>query len=185
MQRVAAEVALTTMALYRYVSSKSDLVDLMIDAAGGPAPLFPKPSQTWSDRLKEWARRCLAIYQNHPWFLDATSTRRSIPGPNELLWMEGALSMLAESGLPPEERHSAFLALIGHVRGHATFQQIRAYDEKKWSGALAQVLEPQADRYPTLLEALRSGAFSEMPDLAFDFGIDCILAGVRARITAT
>ena len=63
-------------------------------------------------------------------------------GPNELSWMEAALAMLAESGLSPKERHHAFLAIIGHVRGHATFQQIgtRASSRKEWSRELGQVL---------------------------------------------
>ena len=184
MQRIAGEMDLTTMALYRYVSSKSDLVDLMIDSASDSASVFGKPSQPWSDRLKEWARRCFAIYRDHPWFLEATSMRRSIMGPNELSWMEGALAMLAESGLAPEKRHPAFLALIGHVRGHATFQQIRRYSEspEKWTIDLVQLLNSQAARYPILLDAVRSGAFSKAPTLAFDFGIDCIIEGIRACI---
>lgn len=184
MQRIAGAVALTTMALYRYVSSKSDLVDLMIDWASDAAPIFGKPSQPWSVRLKEWAHRCFAIYREHPWFLEATTMRRSIMGPKELSWMEAALAMLAESGLAREERHSAFLALIGHVRGHATFQQIRKYSAspQKWTNDLVQLLNSQAARYPVLLDAVRSGAFSKAPTLAFDFGIDCIVAGIRARV---
>ena len=85
MQAVAQRVGVTTMALYRYFPAKSDLLDLMIDSAGDSAPNFGKPTSPWSTRLKKWARRCLAIYQNHPWFLEATSTRRSVMGPNELL----------------------------------------------------------------------------------------------------
>jgi AcrR family transcriptional regulator len=185
MQRIAREIGLTTMALYRYVSGKSELIDLMIDSASdSAAPIFGKPSSPWSDRLKEWARRCLAIYREHPWFLEATSTRRSIMGPNELAWMESAVAMLAESGLAPEDRHSAFLALIAHVRGHATFQQIRKYSEspRKWTRDLVQLLGSQPDRYPVLLQAVRSGAFEKAPGQAFDFGLDCILEGIRTRV---
>src|SRR5580658_6302347 len=124
MQRVAREVGLTTMALYRYFPAKTDLVALMIDSTSDSPLQFGKPSLPWNTRLKEWARHCLAIYRDHPWFLEATSARQSIIGPNELSWMEAALAMLAESGLGPKERHHAFLAIIGHVRGHATFQQV-------------------------------------------------------------
>jgi AcrR family transcriptional regulator len=184
MQRIAGEIGLTTMALYRYVSSKSELVDLMIDSASDTAPVFGEPSQPWSDRLKEWARRCFFIYRDHPWFLEATSMRRSIMGPNELSWMEAAHGLLAESSLAPEERHPAFLTLIGHVRGHATFLLIRnrAHSAQQWTNDLIQLLNSQADRYPVLLTAARSGAFSKTPVLAFDFGLDCFLEGVRARV---
>jgi len=184
MQRVAREVGLTTMALYRYFPAKTDLVALMIDSASDSHLHFDKPSLLWSTRLKEWARRCLSIYRDHPWFLEATSARRSIIGPNELLWMEAALAMLAESGLGPKERHHAFLATIGHVRGHATFQQIGTHSAagKGWGRELVQMLQSEASRYPILLDVVRSGAFSENVDGAFEFGLDCILDGIRARV---
>lgn len=64
-QRLAREVGLTTMALYRYFPAKADLVALMIDSASDSPLHFGKPSLPWSTRLKEWARRCLAIYKDH------------------------------------------------------------------------------------------------------------------------
>ena len=183
MQRVAREVGVTTMALYRYFPGKADLVALMIDSASDSPLQFGNPSLPWCTRLKEWAGRCLAIYRNHPWFLEATSARPTVMGPNELSWMEAALAMLAESGLGPEERHQAFLAVIGHVRGHATFHQIgtRPSGGKEWARELTQLLQTAANRYPMLLTAVRSGAFSQKVDGAFDFGLDCILEGIRAR----
>jgi AcrR family transcriptional regulator len=182
MQRVAREAGVTTMALYRYFPGKADLLDKMIDSASNSAANFGKPSLPWNVRLKKWARRCLAIYRNHPWFLEATSTRHSLMGPSELTWMEAALTILAESGLSPQEQHHAFLAVIGHVRGHATFQRIAKHSksEREWIHDLAQLLKPEAHLYPALLRALDSGTFFKNPDAAFDFGLDCLVEGIRA-----
>ena len=183
MQRVAREMGVTTMALYRYFPGKADLVAWMIDSASDSPLQFGKPSLPWSTRLKEWAGRCLAIYRNHPWFLEATSVRTTVMGPNELSWMEAALGILAESGLGPKERHHAFLTVIGLVRGYATFQQIgtRANVGTDWARELTQLLQSEPDRCPILLAAVRSGAFSQKVDGAFEFGMDCILEGIRAR----
>ena len=183
MQRVAREVGVTTMALYRYFSGRADLVALMIDSASDSPLHIGKAALPWYTRLKKWASGCLAIYRNHPWFLEATSARPTVMGPNELSWMEAALAMLAESGLGPEDRHHAFLAVIGHVRGHATFQQIgkRTSAGREWVRELTQLLQSEADRYPILLAAVRTGAFRQNVDGAFDFGLDCILDGIRAR----
>ena len=185
MQRLAREVGLTTMALYRYFPAKADLIALMVDSASDSPLHFGKPSLPWNTRLKEWAHRCLAIYTEHPWFLEATSSREGVMGPNELSWMEAALAMLAESGLGPKERRHAFLAIIGHVRGHATFHQIgtRANDRKEWGRELAQMLQSEAHRYPILLNVVRSGGFSENAAGAFEFGLNCILDGIRARVS--
>lgn len=179
MQRVAREVGVTTMALYRYFPGKADLVALMIDSASDSPLQFGKPSLPWRTRLKRWACCCLAIYRDHPWFLEATSTRPTVMGPNELSWMEAALAMLAEAGLGQKERNRAFLAIIGHVRGHATFQQIEA--GKEWARELTQLLQSELNRYPILLDAVRSGAFSQKMDDGFEFGLDCILDGICAR----
>ena len=91
-------------------------------------------------------------------------------GPNELTWMEAALEMLTESGLAPQDQH-AFLAVIGHVRGHATFQQIGTQSEaaQQWIHDLAQLLKAEAHRYPALVYALDMGTLFENPDGAFDF----------------
>jgi AcrR family transcriptional regulator len=186
MQRVAREAGVTTMALYRYFPGKADLLDLMIDSASDSAANFGKPSLPWNVRLKKWARLCLDIYRKHPWFLEATSTRHSLMGPNELTWMEAALAILAESGLTPRDQHHAFLAVIGHVRGHATFQRTakRSESGQKWIHDLALMLTPEANRYPNLAASLDSGAFFENPDAAFDFGLDCIVEGIRARASS-
>jgi AcrR family transcriptional regulator len=183
MQRVAREVGLTTMALYRYFPGKAEVIAHMIDSVADSPPQFAESSSPWSTRLKEWAHRCLAIYQGHQWFLEATTARRSPMGPNELAWMEAALSMLAESGLEPTKRHHAFFTIIGHVRGHATFQHARqgCGAGKEWMRDLAQIVRQEPNRYPALLGVLRSGAFSESVAGAFDFGLDCFLDGIRAQ----
>ncbi|WP_263352457.1 TetR/AcrR family transcriptional regulator [Acidicapsa acidisoli] len=183
MQRVGREVGVTTMALYRYFPGKDDLLDLMIDSASDSAANFGKQSSPWSLRLKKWARRCLSIYRNHPWFLEATSVRHRLMGPNELMWIEAVLAILAESGLSSQDQHHAFLAVIGHVRGHATFQRIaeRRELEQEWIHDLAPLLRPEAHRYPALMRALDSGTFFRNPAAAFDFGLDCIVEGIRAR----
>jgi AcrR family transcriptional regulator len=150
MQRIARGVGLTTMALYRYFSGKADLIDLMIDSASESPPNVGKPAVPRSNRLKKWARGCASIYSEHPWFLEATSARRSIMGPNELSWMESALAVFAESGLPRRDTRLAFLALIAHIRGHATFQQIRKQSEsaEQRTSNLTQLLNSEADHIP-------------------------------------
>lgn len=182
MQKLAKEVGLTTMALYRYFPGKAELVALMIDSVADSPLRLGRPDSPWSIRLKRWAHCCLAIYQGHPWFLEATTTRQSPMGPNELAWMEAALALLAESGLRPKEQHQAFLAIIGHVRGYATFQQIgvSVAARKEWVGQLKQSILQESSRYPALLDVMRSGAFSERTRSALDFGLDCILLGVSS-----
>src|ERR1700728_977916 len=55
MGRVAAELGAGTMALYRYVGSKSELLNLMVDAAFGPPPPLPESAVGWRAALSHWA----------------------------------------------------------------------------------------------------------------------------------
>src|SRR5687767_11700404 len=50
MGRVAAELGAATMSLYRYVTAKNELLDLMVDAAVGPPPAAP-PGEEWRDGM--------------------------------------------------------------------------------------------------------------------------------------
>ena len=53
--------------------------------------------------------------------------------------------------------------------------------EKNGQRELTRLLQSEPDRYPILLDVIRSGAFSQKVDAAFEFGLDCILDGIRAR----
>ena len=56
MKAVAARLGpYTAMALYRYVSNKDGLVDLMLDAATAEVPLPPQPGPDWRADLLELA----------------------------------------------------------------------------------------------------------------------------------
>ncbi len=183
MQGLAREMRVSPMALYRYFASKADLVSWMIDSAGGPPPDFGGPSLPWQHRLKDWARRCLAIYREHPWFLEATSARSSLPGPNELSWMEAALEMLPESGLGPRELHDGFLTIISHVRGYATLQRGTGHHgvRGEWVDGLARLAQLHGARYQQMTDILRSHASTDDIDRAFEFGLRCILEGMSTR----
>lgn len=92
--------------------------------------------------------------------------------------MEGALALLAEAGIPPKERYCLFLTIIGHIRGHATFERIKVGTARKWIGELS--LRTETDRYPALQATLEAGAFSKDPDEVFEYGLRCILHGIAA-----
>jgi len=179
MQRVARAVGVTTMALYRYFASKTELIELMIEIAGGPAPNLDALERGWRPRLTEWARRCSAIYRRHPWFLQATMTPGRKLGQNELGWMDVAYTVLSRTELSPREQHRAFLVLIGHIRSSAEFAQAQARGRSSsWEPAMR--LGKYRDSYPALAAAVEAGGFAESIGTSLDFGLECILSGIRA-----
>jgi AcrR family transcriptional regulator len=182
MQRIAREVHVTTMALYRYFPGKAELVDLMIDRAGGPVSDLHFAGRGWRSRLAEWTHRCSAIYCNHPWFLQATARPQRIMGPNELGWLNAALQELSNTGLTARQQHEAFLLLMGHIRSNAEFTagRSRGPSTESWLSETAKLPAPFRNRYPALAAAVESGAFNQPLDDGLEFGLTCILNGIES-----
>ena len=75
MQRVAGKLGFTTMSLYRYVPSKAELLDLMLDTVAGELPLVDDVPGGWRAKLEAAALADWALYHRHPWFLHVTPVR--------------------------------------------------------------------------------------------------------------
>src|SRR5690625_7932689 len=65
MQRVARSFGFTTMALYRYVSSKSDLHQLMLDSSLGDEK-WVVDGEDWRVGREQWARTIAVAYSRPP-----------------------------------------------------------------------------------------------------------------------
>src|ERR1700754_1166475 len=62
MGRVASSLGFTTMSLYRYVTSKDDLLLLMQDAASS-VPIPPDSDEVdWRQGLRDWVTMNLSVY---------------------------------------------------------------------------------------------------------------------------
>lgn len=184
MQRVAARLGVTKMALYRYVPGKAELVAVMADAAIGPCPAAEAEDGGWRAQLEEWARRLLAAFHRHPWVLDATVGPR-VMGPAELSWLEHAVAALDGTGLSGAERMDAAVLLVGHVR--SITRQSRAAgpagdSEARLGAVLGALMREHGDRFPALAAALASAARTDGQDQAWDFGLQRILDGLASLI---
>ena len=189
MSRVAAELDVTTMALYRYVESKDELLELMLEvAAGDPPPL--DSDLAWREALRGWAGNLRQIYRRHPWSLDVLVA--AIPrGPHQLAWLEQGLAALRDAGLEPGERIAAVMLVMVYVRGQATLERqflpgVTAPGAASDFGALLrEVLDP--DRYPELTALAQQDIWDEpgSPDAdddiedEYNFGLQRILDGLE------
>ncbi|PCC74894.1 transcriptional regulator, TetR family [Nannocystis exedens] len=184
MQRVAAELGFTTMALYRHVPGKDELVDLMVDTCLGPPPALAAV-QGWRDRLTAWARALWAVFHRHPWSLAATGRLR-VMGPLELAWADAALAALADTGLPAHERHRAFLVVLGHVRSAAQFSvgssRARGLSGPQWAAATAALVERDPARFPALHAVLAAGGTGTGSGDGLEFGLGVVLDGIAALV---
>jgi AcrR family transcriptional regulator len=93
MRRVAADLGTGAASLYRYIGSRDDLLDLMIDSTGA-GYTFPAPSGDWLGDLIGLGEQARAIMRRHPW-LPSLLLTRAVLGPNGLTVLEHTLAALA------------------------------------------------------------------------------------------
>lgn len=195
MQRLAERLGFTKMSLYRYVPGKDQLTALMVDTALGAPPDIiaaqeDSKEQPWRAGLRRWAETIFERYRAHPWSITLTVGVRAI-GPNEMGWMNAALTALDGTGLTGPERLDTIVLLNGHIR--SLVQQVTTADRRETAqqiaGQFAEMMAAAGDRFP-----LVSAAFAEEaattggppsiggPGDALSFGIDRILDGLGVLI---
>lgn len=99
LHKVAAALGVTKMALYRYVGSWDELIELMADAATGPAPaLAERDLRDWRAGVTTWALALREVLVEHPWL--APSPIVGPPrGPHSIAWMDAMFRVLRDTGL--------------------------------------------------------------------------------------
>lgn len=196
MKRVAESLGFTTMSLYRYVTSKDDLLLLMHDTASMPAPDIEIPTDDWRAGLAVWTREQHVLVEAHPW-LDEVRYIERAGTPSQLAWIELGLRTLADVPLTEFEKMALLLLFSGYVSNQARLAAASVHGSQEGAFAspedateafgelLRTVIDPQ--RFPALMRAVQGGAFApvEGPSyLPFELGLEILLDGVEHRIAA-
>jgi AcrR family transcriptional regulator len=196
MSRVARELGTTAMSLYRYVASKDELLQLMVDAALGEVDIADVARDDgWRAGLERWAWTELAAYRKNPWVLQVPVTAPPI-GPNSIAFLEQGLRCLAGPPLTAAEKMSVVLTLTSYTRAWAVLssQLAAAYTTEgtpeaellaNYARILARVTTPE--RFPALHEVLAAEVFfdeDEEPDEDFSFGLARLMDGFGVLIAS-
>ena len=159
MRRLAQELDVWPMSVYRYFQDKDELLDAVAASAAGEFEL-PSARGSWRTqitRLLEDARGRLAA---DPAGL-AGRLPRAFFAPGALRVSEAGMAILVSAGFPERDAASALRALWSYTFGFATF----AVEPVAWL--------PGAD-YPALPEA-----FADEGE--FERGLERLLDGLEAR----
>ncbi|PRZ32745.1 TetR family transcriptional regulator [Antricoccus suffuscus] len=188
MGRVAKELGFTAMSLYRYVDSKQDLAEMMVDASYGDPPQI-RTTQDWRKQIAEWARADVAQLRQHPWVLEV-QFREPPVGPNSTAWMEAGLRALSGAGLDMQPKLSALLMLEGYVRNNvAMAQQFMPGGDSgaelgdNYANRLRLLATPE--RFPEVARAAATEVFADEGDFPvdeFEFGLELILDGIATLV---
>ena len=202
MARVAAELGFTPMSLYRYVTSKDELLQLMWNASALGAENLVLKGRGWRAKLRMWATVQREGIDRHPWITQMPMAAPPL-APNSLTFVERGLESLDNTGLSDADK----LRVIGLLSSYTLSEARMAHDaaraaahaastsapgktQQPWSfeSLLRELVDEKA--YPRLhriawSETIGSGQSGFEEQAEFAFGVERILDGIQVLIDKT
>lgn len=194
MRGVAARLGVATMAPYRHVANKDELVMLMADAAYGERGYPAQPPNGWRARLELCAHTLWSLYRQHPWLAQLAPITRPLPLPNLAAHAEMALTALDRFGLNAAEMCDLHVLFFSYVQGIAIHLEREQHalgssgmTEDDWMHNQAPALEAimGSSRYPTfatMLTTLSETGYDLIMDNLFELGLRSLLDGLAIRL---
>jgi AcrR family transcriptional regulator len=192
LRKVAAALDAGPMRLYGYLSTKDELLDLMVDAVYGEITPPEPAGQDWRAALRTLAQRTRQAGRRHEWFADLLGGRPHI-GPNALAYLEAALAALdnapgfnhIDTAMQAASTVNAYV--IGAIRSEITelrAERATGMNEQQWQHTSAPYMSRMlaTGRYPTLVKVIRDATHPDT-DTTFDAGLDYVLDGIAAHLT--
>ncbi len=189
MRRVATDLDVATMSLYRHVPGKDELVLLMADAVCGERLLPEPPPADWRTALELLTREQWAGYRRHEWLAHVMSMTRPDPVPNAMAHTDWAMRALDGLGLDLRTMLLMAVTLANHVRGTAENLESETQAQRdtgltagEWMRTVPLENVFASRPLPMLAEATRRADVELDLDALFEFGLRRLLDGFAAVI---
>jgi TetR/AcrR family transcriptional regulator, tetracycline repressor protein len=170
MRRLAQELDVWPMSVYRHFRDKDDLLDA-VAAAGAEGVDLPPDEGSWRDQLPALAEEARVLLARQPIDL----RRRTLISPGVLRLTDAALRVMREGGFEPAAAATAWRAVLAYVVGSIEFEAATG-TERETQAAIVAVPE---EEHPDLSAAAEEVAHALAGgDAAFDEGLERVLAGI-------
>ncbi|MFT4470657.1 TetR/AcrR family transcriptional regulator C-terminal domain-containing protein [Arthrobacter sulfonylureivorans] len=127
MRRLGAELDVEAMSLYRYVPSREDLLDgiveSVVDELYSDPEVYVEPRYGWQDYLLRLAHGLRRLAMKHPQVFPLIATRPTEapwvrPPLRSLRWVESFLRAMTNAGFSNENAVEAYRAFSSFLIGH-------------------------------------------------------------------
>lgn len=189
MRRLAGDLGMGTMSLYRYVPTKEDLLNLMLDHVAGAQVDRLTTDRGWRETLHTAALKGRHLYLGHRWLLQVNWSR-PVLGPSSLTDLDVTMTGLADLPFTDKEKMMVVSLLDSYVTG--SVRQEILYDhaaaetgmseEEFWNLQLPVLVKAmESGRFPTLA-ALNEDTFSAGWEETFTMGLEFLLEGIEREV---
>lgn len=187
MRRLAQELQVVPMALYKHVANKEELLDGMVEAIIveiGPC----ETAGNWSAGVRQRVLTARATLARHPWARRVIESRTT-QTPAVLGYMDSFAGMFLAGGFSADLAHHVMHALGGRMWG---FTQELFVDPAgaveqptETPEVMAAMFEQMAELYPNIATIAASGAHDDSTvvgqgcddQFEFEFALDLLLDG--------
>jgi AcrR family transcriptional regulator len=186
MRRLAQELGVVPMALYKHVANKDELLDGMVDIVFGEIE-SPAIDDDWRSAMRGRALSVRDALRRHSWAIGLMETRS--PGPANLENHNAVMGCLREAGFSFKTAIHAYSLQDAYIYGFAQQEKTLGFQTAGDAGAAARRRAASIDaleKYPYLAEIA-----AKLPESGYDnavefaWGLDLILNGLDAQRTAS
>ena len=182
MRKLADELGVAPMALYRHVENRDDVIDGIVDIVFSEIEL-PSPEDEWKTAMRKRAVSTREALARHPWAIGEMEGR-STRGPSNLRLHDAVLGCLRAAGFSLEMTVHAYSVQDSYIYGFALQERDMSSESADDFAAEAQrqmqAYQAVLADYPHLVEVVGGHVAKTGYDYAaeFLFGLDLILDGL-------
>ena len=186
MRRIASDLGATPMALYNHVANKDELMNGIAGQLLKEIDVSALDPTDWAKAIKIGYTEFRRVLLRHPNLLPVLQ-RKTEMSADALRPIELAMSILQGAGFSPEEALQAHWTLSGFAMGHVLWQMTNPLldNEDGMSTLQAHAMHHRRvlsdDEFPCLIAALPAMESYDM-DVAWEFGIDAIVDGLKVKL---
>jgi AcrR family transcriptional regulator len=177
MRKLAQELGVVPMALYKHVANKDELLDGMIDVVVGTIDM-PGAGLDWKTAVRQrilFARRALL---RHPWASHVIESRTS-PTPAVLAYLDSMIGLFRGGGLSVDLTHHVMHTMGSRILG---FSQELFDDNSAGEPPPPELMQA----FPHVAEMAMAAAHSDDvvgsgcdDQFEFEFALDLLLDGIE------
>jgi len=183
MRKLAQELGVVPMALYKHVSNKDELLDGMVDVVVGEIDP-PARGTDWKTAIRQRVLSARSALLRHPWASRVIESRAD-PTPTVLEYMDSMIGMFRAGGFSIDLTHHTMHAMGSRLLG---FTQ-ELYDDSVDLDpeATAVMVQQMAGKYPHITELVMAISHDEASvvgqgcddQFEFEFALDLLLEGLE------
>jgi AcrR family transcriptional regulator len=183
MRKIAQELGVVPMALYKHVAGKDELLDGMIDVVVGEIDPPSADEVEWKAAVRQRILSARQALLRHPWASRVMESRME-PTPTVLAYMDSMIGMFRAGGFSMDLTHHAMHAMGSRLMGFTQelFNDTADVDPE----VEAEMWGQMANVYPSIYELFRTVSHDDASvvgpgcddQFEFEFALDLLLDGL-------